>query len=410
VHVELHGLRPNREYWYRFRVGGQASETGRTRTAPAPGERVRNLRFAFASCQDFQAGRYTAYPHLVAEDVAFVAFLGDYIYETGLSSNPVRQHDGGRIASLAGYRNRYALYKGDPNLQASHAAFPWIVTWDDHEVSNNYAGLIQDQNLGSDAGPPEAFPALRAAAYQAWYEHNPVRLQPPKNASLRIYRSLGFGDLASLFVLDTRQYRTDQECGDELVPICAGFPSPAGDVLGPQQESWLTAGIAASQSRWNVLAQQVVFAPTPIGIFRNHDQWDGYPFARQRIVDFLRARPQRDSVVLTGDIHATGIGWVPGLTPSLSDPTTYSEPIAAEFVATGISSSGLDASFGSVIDGYPHIAYFETATRGYLRHEVTRDEWRADVRFVESVLVPVSPVRTEKSFVAEHGVLTPLPA
>jgi alkaline phosphatase D len=412
VHVDVGGLEPDRWYFYRFRAGGHVSDVGRTRTFPAPDASPSQMRFVSASCQNWQSGYYPAHAAIAAEDIDFVAFLGDYIYEGGASGSALRAHDGPRLRDLAGYRNRYALYKSDPDLQAAHRSCPWIVTWDDHEVSNNYAGLLQDENGGSDYPDPALFPEVRAAAYLAWYEHQPVRLLPPKGSALRIYRSLGFGDLAALFVLDTRQYRTDQDCGDDLFNACSTFPNPAGDMLGPQQEAWLLGGLAASQARWNVLAQQVVFSPTPLGIFRNYDQWDGYPHARQRIVDFLRARPQRDSVVLTGDIHSSGVGWVPGLTPG--DPSTYSDPVAAEFVATGISSSGLPASQAALVQqlfsSYPHVAYFETVTRGYLRHEVTRDAWRADVRFVESVLQPVSPVFTETSFVAEHGVLTPLPA
>jgi alkaline phosphatase D len=410
LHVDVNGLEPDRWYFYRFRAGGHASDVGRTRTFPAPGASPALLRFASASCQNWQQGYYPAHAAIAAEDLDFVAFLGDYIYESGVSASAVRPHDGPRISDLAGYRNRYALHKGDPDLQAAHRAFPWIVTWDDHEVSNNYAGLVQDEGLSN----PQLFPQLRAAAYLAWYEHTPVRLLPPKGSSLPIYRSLGFGDLAALFVLDTRQYRTNQECGDGLASICRGFPAPDGDMLGPQQEAWLFGGIAASTARWKVLAQQVVFAPTPFLTFRNFDQWDGYPLARQRILDFLRARSARDSVVLTGDIHSTGVGWVPSVMPSPNDPSTFSEPVAAEFVATGISSSGLPSDVADAIAeifvSYPHIEYFEPTTRGYLRHEVTRDAWRADVRFVESVLEPVSPVSTEASFVAEHGVLTPLPA
>jgi alkaline phosphatase D len=404
VHVDVNGLAPDRWYFYRFIAGGHVSPVGRARTMPALDASPALLRFASASCQHWESGFYTAHAAIAQEDIDLVAFLGDYMYEGGQGSSGVRVHDGPRVADLAGYRKRYALYKSDPNLQAAHLRCPWIVTWDDHEVSNNYAGLV----IGGATATP--IPELRAAAYQAWYEHMPVRLLPPKGASFRIYRDFAFGDLAKLFVLDTRQYRTDQDCNDAfLEPMCPTFPNPNGDMLGAAQESWLLNGIAASQSVWNVLAQQVVFAPTPIGTFRNFDQWDGYPHARQRIVDFLRAREQRDAVVLTGDIHSAGVGWVPGSTPG--GPPTYAEPIAAEFVATGISSGGLDEGTANLVEllfqTYPHIKYFEASTRGYLLHHVTRSEWRADVRFVTSVAEETADVYTELSFVAEHGVLDP---
>lgn len=403
VHVDVNGLAPDRWYFYRFHAGGHVSPVGRARTMPARDAAPGLLRFVSASCQNYKDGYYTAHAAIAQEDVDLVAFLGDYIYESG-GVGLVRDH-GARIQDLAGYRNRYGLYKSDGNLAAAHLVCPWIVTWDDHEVANNYVGLSPDEN-GPDAGlSPEQFAQLRAAGYQAWYEHQPVRLLPPKGSSFRIHRDLAFGDLAKFFVLDTRQYRTNQECGDSLSPVCAGFPNPAGDVLGAAQESWLLGGLGASSSVWNVLAQQVVFSPTPAGPLRNFDQWDGYPVARQRIVDFLRAREERNTVILTGDIHATGVGWVPGLTPG--NPNTYSDPVASEFVATGISSTGLDEGTASLVaqlfESYPHIDYFEPVTRGYLRHEVTRSEWRADVRFVETTLEETSPVFTAASFVVENG-------
>jgi alkaline phosphatase D len=408
VHVDVNGLLPDRWYFYRFFVGGHVSPVGRARTFPLPTDAPALMRFVTASCQNWQSGYWPAYTAIAEEDVDFVAFLGDYIYESGAGTDVVRPHDGPRIANIAGYRNRYALYKSDPGLQAAHQLCPWIATWDDHESSNNYAGLIQDETLAN----PQLFPALRAAAYQAWYEHTPVRLLPPKSQEFRIYRNLGFGDLASLFVLDTRQYRTNQQCGDGLKSPCAGFPDPLGDVLGPTQESWLTGGLAGSAARWNVIAQQIVFTPTPVAGMRNMDQWDGYPVARQRLVNFLRERPQRDTVVLTGDIHAAGAGWVPGFTPGT--PATYNTPVATEWVTTGISSTGFPPDLAvlaeEIFQNYPHLQYFEAVTRGYIRHEVTRDEWRADFRFVDSVTVPVSPVSTRASFVATHGVLEPEPA
>jgi alkaline phosphatase D len=405
VHVDVPGLESDRWYFYRFHAGAWTSPVGRTRTFPRPDRAPARARFASASCQNYTQGHYTAHAALAEEDLDFVAFLGDYIYESG-STGPVRSHQAGRIEDLAGYRQRYGLYKSDPNLQAAHARFPWIVTWDDHEVSNNYAGLVFDE---PPTPPPILpFPQLRAAAYQAWYEHQPVRLLPPKGTRFPIHRRLDYGDLASLFVLDTRQYRTNQECNDELAAACEGFPDPTGDLLGPQQEAWLFAGLGASAARWNVLAQQIVFAPTPIGTLLNFDQWDGYPFARQRVIDFLQAAAVRNPVVLTGDIHASGAGWVP------ADTRRLDTPIATEWVATGISSSGLAGALAAlakdVLEQLPHIAFFEAVRRGYLRHEVDRDTWRADFRFVSTVTQPSATVSTFASFAVEDGNPEPQPA
>jgi len=401
VHVDVNGLVPDRWYWYRFHAGGHTSPVGRTRTFPAPDAAPALLRFASASCQNYQSGFYTAHAALADEDLDFVAFLGDYIYEGGVGGG-VRQHDGPRITTLEGYRNRYALYRGDPNLQAAHARFPWIVTWDDHEVTNNYAGL---EALGGGA----AFEALRAAGYQAWYEHMPVRLLPPKDAFFPIFRSLDFGDLARVNVLDTRQYRTDQECGDAtLTPPCEGFPSPDGDMLGPVQEAWLQQRLLGSAAIWNVLAQQVILAPTPLGSALNYDQWDGYPVARARLVDFLAQNAIRNPVVLTGDIHAAGAGYVP------ADLVGFTQPLAAEWVATGISSSGLDPGTANLarlaFESLPQIKYFDGVQRGYVRHVVTRDTWQADFRFVSTTAEPVATVSTGASWAVGEGNPEPQPA
>jgi alkaline phosphatase D len=411
VHVDVNGLLPDRWYFYRFWADGHVSDVGRTRTFPAPDAAPALMRFASASCQSWQSGYYPAHAAIAQDDLDFVTFLGDYIYEGGISGDAVRPHDGPRITDLAGYRNRYALYKGDSNLQAAHRACPWIVTWDDHEVANNYAGLTPE--VGGI--PPQDFAALRAAGYQAWYEHQPVRLLPPKGSSFRIYRQHAFGDLASFFVLDSRQYRTDQECGGSLGVPCPGFPNPNGEMVGAAQEQWLLAGLAASSALWDVLAQQVVFAPTPLGQLRNFDQWDGYPLARERIVNVLRARIFRNAVVLTGDIHAAGAGWVPG------DLTAFTDPVATELVATGIASAfppDLAVLAELAIQALPHIDYFKatlgppeeaTPARGYVRHEVGRDTWQADFRFVDAY-DPDSEAFTDQSFVVERGNPEPQPA
>lgn len=405
VHVDVNGLEPERWYFYRFHAGGYVSPIGRARTFPRADQAPGLMRFVSASCQDFSDGFYTAHAAIAEEDVDFVSFLGDYIYESD-STGPARAHIGGRIRDLAGYRNRYAQYKEDPNLQAAHARFPWIVTWDDHEVANNYAGLSPDPD-GPIAGlSPEQFAQLRAAGYQAWYEHQPVRLLPPKSPFFRIHRDLDYGDLARFYVLDTRQHRTDLECADTpdtfgLKQPCPSFPNPDGELLGAAQEAWLYQQLEASNTRWNVLAQQVVFSPTPFGTLINTDQWDGYPVARARVVDFLQSRAVRNPVVLTGDIHAAGAAWVP------ADPVGFSQPAAAEFVATGLSSSGLDAGTASLAEGVlgqlPHIQFFDAVQRGYVRHVVTRDEWRADFRFVSTTAEPTASVATGISFVVEDG-------
>src|SRR5215510_1429837 len=176
VHVPVLGLAPDRWYWYQFRAGSELSPIGRTRTFPAPGSQPDRMRFAFVSCQNFEDGYYTAYEHLAEEDLDFVVHLGDYIYEGGASAGGPRQHLGGETTTLLDYRNRHAQYRDDANLQAAHASFPFIVVPDDHEVENNYAGAISEDNdiPGRTPVPPAAFLERRAHAYQAYYEHMPL--------------------------------------------------------------------------------------------------------------------------------------------------------------------------------------------------------------------------------------------
>lgn len=402
VHAEVDGLEPERWYWYRFDAGGEASPIGRTRTAPAPGSTPERLRLAFASCQHYEQGLYTAHQHLAREDVDLVAHLGDYIYETGrrTGSNLVRQHPPDETHDLASYRLRYAVYKTDPHLQAAHAAFPWIVTWDDHEVDNNYV-----DEFPQDATPRDAFLARRAAAYQAYYEHQPLRRRSmPSGPDLLLYRSLAFGSLARFHVLDTRQYRSDQACGDGNRVPCDEWRDPARTVLGDTQERWLEQEITSSRPVWSVLAQQVSMTPVPNPrrpelVYM--DAWSGYPPARDRLLAFLAEQRDRNFVVLTGDIHAS---FVMDVHRDVNDVT--SPMVGTEFMGTSITSAG-DGR-----DRWPQLSDYEStlpamrwhnARRGYVRCEVTPREWRTEYRIVPYVTRPGAPIETAATFVVTRG-------
>jgi alkaline phosphatase D len=404
VHVDVPQLEPDTWYWYRFTAGLWQSPVGRTRTVPDRDASPDGLRFALASCQNYKDGYYTAHAALAQEDLDLVVFVGDYIYETGPDGDPPvpgRNHVGDRLRSLEDYRNRYALYKTDPNLQAAHAAFPWIVTWDDHEVENNYAGFVQDATK-----PPTDMVQLRANAYLAYYEHMPIRVFAPKGPDLVIHRAFEYGDLAKFYVADTRQFRSDQRCNDEVGPACPEVGDPDDTMLGDAQEAWLFEEMQASRALWNVLTQQVLFTPTVFGgIFLNPDQWDGYPVARQRISDFVAANDIGNFVVLTGDIHATGAAF---LSATATDATT--PVIGAEFVAQGISST-FDRQLANIVEplalDLPHVRAFDAHLNGYVRCSVTRDSWVTDLRGVETILEPVSPVSTITSLLIEPGNLDP---
>ncbi len=399
VHAEVEGLRPGREYFYRFRAGGQVSPVGRTRTAPAPGARTDGLRFAFASCQDFSAGAYTAYQHLAAEDLAFVAFLGDYIYESRPNPNAARLHEGtDEPYTLENYRNRHAQYKTDRDLQAAHAAAPWIVTLDDHELDNNWADEIpQDPHLQT----PEAFRARRIAALQAYYEHMPLRrASVPRGLDMRLYRRLTFGGLVALHVLDTRQYRGDQPA------TLAEADDPTRSMTGDEQERWLRRGMKRSGARWNLLANQVMWATNdraagPAQTF-DFDNWDGYRAQRRRLLEFFG---QVDNpVVLTGDRHAT---WVCDLRPDFDQPSTPA--VGAELTGTSISSGGnpnraaFHATYDPIKAESPHWKYIDNR-RGYMLCDVTRDSLVASLRVVDTVWAPTGSITTAARFQVLDGV------
>jgi alkaline phosphatase D len=401
AHVEVRGLEPARWYWYRFKAGAALSPVGRTRTAPALGSRVDHLTFAFASCQHYEHGYFTAYRHMAAEDLDLVVHLGDYIYEGAAQTRSIRQHQGPEIMTLTDYRNRYALYKTDPDLQLAHASFPWIVTWDDHEVANNYAGAIDQHN-----SPSDAFLARRAQAYQAYYEHMPLRRSSlPRGPNMQLYRRLTYGRLAEFAMLDTRQYRTDQPCGDGFKARCAEALDPKATPTGPRQERWLLDGLVRSPARWNVIAQQVMMAEFSrvVGSERQYsmDKWNGYVAARNRILSFLLHRRPSNPVVITGDIHSN---WVAELKADFDNP--QSATVGTELVGTSISTGGdgvdMRPEVEAQMSAHPHIKFFN-AQRGYVRCDLTPERWQTDYRIVSAVTTPNAPISTRASFVIEHG-------
>lgn len=409
VHVELAGLKPDRWYWYRFAVGADVSPLGRTRTMPLADANPTRLRFAFASCQHYETGLFTLYEHMAKEDLDLVVHLGDYIYEYGGQDKRVRKHIGPECTTLDGYRTRYAQYKTDPALQAMHAAVPWLVTPDDHEVEDNFASAI----AGHGKVSPEDFLKRRAAAYQAYYEHMPLRAPAvPSGPDMKLYRRVGFGRLAEFFVLDTRQYRTDQPCGDGNKAPCGGELEPTATLMGEAQRDWLFTGLAASPARWNVLAQQVMMARVDRkpgeGVLYSMDQWPGYEVDRRRVLKFLGEKRIANPVVLTGDIHTN---WVNDLITDFDD--LGGRTVASEFVGSSISSGGdgprAPKDLDKLLADNPFLKFHNTE-RGYVSCEVTDKLWRSDYRTVEYVSRPGAPLNTRASFVIENGQPGPKPA
>jgi alkaline phosphatase D len=404
VHVEVSGLRPDRDYWYRFEAGGEASAVGRTRTAPALGAAVDRLRACFTSCQKYEAGFYAGYRALVEDDPDLVLFLGDYIYEGDPGSrNAVRLHQNPEPFDIGGYRVRYATYKTDPLLQAAHAVAPWVVIWDDHEVVNDYG---DDRGEGAD---PAVFLRRRAAAYQAFFEHMPLRRsQRPVGPDMLLHRALNWGGLAQFQLVDDRQHRDAPACvsptqSGKLIPDCDGRRDPARSVLGARQEAWLLDALARSDARWNLLTQQTLFGPMalgdptqPDGARFSLDGWDGYPATRDRITQrWLDARVS-NPMVLGGDIHAFAAGTVGH---GRDGPT-----VASEFVGGSMSSLGMDPAIAGAIQGLnPRLRTFNTAKRGYGRLDLRSDRAEIAFRAVADATDVDSPVSTLADYVVETG-------
>ena len=405
VHVEAGGLAPDRWYWYRFTAGDARSPVARTRTAPAPGA-VARLRFAFASCQQYEQGWFTAHRLLAAEDLDLVAFLGDYIYESSWGRDHVRKHDAGEPLTLADYRARYALYKSDPDLQKSHHAFPWILTWDDHEVDNDYAN-----DRAEDGMPREAFLARRAAAYRAFYEHQPLPASMrPSGPDMRIYTTLAWGRTAAFHVVDDRQYRDPQVCpskpgGSTVVDpsVCRAIADPSRTLLGAAQEAWLERQLAASGAAWNILAQQTLMAQLDrkLGPERQFwtDGWDGYPAARRKLLSYLGERKIANPVVIGGDVH---MHWVADLKPDFDD--ARSPVVASEFCGTSITSQGASQKMvDALLPENPHMKFGRSDRRGYVRASVAGGRLQAELVGLETVKKPDARADVLARFVVEDG-------
>jgi alkaline phosphatase D len=412
VHVEVAGLEARRPYWYRFTALGEQSAIARTRTAPMPGHRLERLRFAFASCSNWELGYFSAYRHMAAENPDLVVFLGDYIYEStvpdALADRTVRRHEGPAATDLTGYRNRYALYRTDPDLQALHAAAPCLATWDDHEVENDYANAWSEHMEVS----PEDFLRRRAAAYQAYYEHMPLRARAiPRDGAVRLYDRFRFGDLVTFAVLDGRQYRSKQPCevpprrrGHVAPDSCTERIDPQRTLLGEEQERWLIEGFKHCDTAWNVVAQGQLVAQlrqrSHAGVAGHWtDGWDGYPACRQRVLDAIAGTGLANPVFIGGDIHSY---WATDLKADFANPS--SPTIATEFVGTSITSDGPPYErLHAVLPENPHVRYFESRRRGYVAVDLWRDRLDTRFRAISDRRDPEATVATLKRVAVESG-------
>ena len=422
VHLEVPGLEPQRWYFFRFMVGDHVSPVGRTLTLPRPEAQVQRLRLAYASCQKWEDGYFSAWRHLRAEQPDGVVFLGDYIYEYPGRSSKVRVPTGGWVVTLDDSRQRYALYKSDPDLQAMHAACPWWVTWDDHEVQNDYAGTQPGDSGFNDPAPPGQFLSRRAAAYQAWYEHMPVSASVltqslaglASGAEMRIHQRVQFGQLADLYLLDARQYKDPQPCtkggamGSSIVnpAQCPAWPDPGRSLLGQRQEQWLAQELAqgrSRQTRWQMLGQQTLFGPRDFrpgpGQSLWNDGWDGYSAARTRLTDALQRHQVPNPVLLGGDVHEN---WVGHVKADYSNPASAS--IGVEFCGTSITSrSGGNARTAERLAENPHFVFADAQRKGYGLLDFSPTELRTILRVVDDVTRADAGIDTLARFVVEAG-------
>lgn len=393
VHVEPAGLAAGREYFYRFRADGHLSPVGRTRTAPAAGTTPAQLRFAMASCQHFEEGWYHAHRGIAADRPDLVVFLGDYMYENpSLALDTVRGYVlTGESDTLAEYRHRYAQYRTDPNLQAAHAAAPWLVVFDDHELENNWNSVNQSA-------------ARRQASFQAYWENMPLRAaQRPTGSAIPLYRRVQWGSLARFHMLDTRQYRSAQASAGS----CSTMRDPARTLTGATQEQWLLQALEQHPATWDLLGQQVFFAQRDGDGARSTcgdlstDAWDGYSASRDRLAAGWVQRGVPNMVVLTGDVHRH---WAADLRTDYYDFT--GPVIGSELVTTSVTSGGSGGGTppsSSWRANNPHIKYWQDQ-RGYVRATVTPTQLTAEFMVVTpSVLSTTASLVVDRRFAIQAG-------
>jgi alkaline phosphatase D len=405
--VVVDHLQPARDYWYRFMAGDEVSGTARTRTLPAANRELRDFRIAIANCQHFEHGQWAAYRHIARSAPDLTLHIGDYIYEGATTPNRVRAHAGGQCMTLTDYRRRYAQYQMDPALQMAHAAGPWISTWDDHEVENDYSGLYSGR-----AAEPAAFAKRRAAAYQAYFEHLPLPpTAAPVDGAVALYASRRIGRLADLYMLDQRQYRSAQACpqkgragGNRVGDDCLELQSESRTMLGTAQETWFDAQLKQARGQWNLLAQGTVFSQVDEQIGAGHryatDNWNGYPAARRRVLDALQRRRVKNPVIFSGDIHAfiaANIGTVPDQPDSM--------PLATEIVSASISSDARpQQQFEDWLKENPNLLLAEGRYRGYVALRLSPQRLQADLMALDDRDNPQSAQRVLQSLVIEAGV------
>ena len=394
VKVDVSDLVWGRNYYYRFAVQGRWSSTGRTRLAPKGGD-VSKLRFGVCSCANYGFGYFHGYRHMAGRaDLDAVVHLGDYFYEYGRDEYPDPDADPPEQLRLVDppedtwrledYRTRFGQYRRDPDLQECHRQHPFIVVWDDHETANNsWMGGAENHNKKADQGSWED---RVAAARQAFFEWIPIRENTEENPNRELYRSLSYGDLADIIMLDTRIEGREQQLG--ALTFAPDDPNLPKRLISADQEAWLKGRLMSSTARWKILGNQVVMGlwQSPGGAtYFNDDQWNGYPEGRGRLMGFLRDNVS-DVVVVTGDVHSS---WAVDVTvgDGSYDPDTQEGAVAVEFVTPGVTSpSGITPAIAdAIVAGSPHIRYFEVERRGYFVLDIQQSKVQADWYLLDGI-------------------------
>jgi alkaline phosphatase D len=397
AHVDVTDLAPGADYRYRFRYADWTSPVGRTRTLPEGSPTSYGI--GIVNCQMYESGHYAAYRHLLDEDIDLVVHLGDYLYEYPFKILPDRPVLPDRYLETVGdFRLRYAVYKADPDLQAAHHRFPFVSTWDDHEVANNYMGDLLANDDPAAAEPKGV--ALKAAAYQAWWENLPTRFPAPDGSRLDIFQAVTVGDLLRLYILDERQYSDLPPCRDSAIAgtdygDCDERLGEDRERLGDDQSSWLADSLGEGGVTWNLLGNPVVLAGVNGGIDEDAyylDTWDGFPQARRRLIDHLAAVD--NPVVLTGDYHA---GMVLDVRAEPFDQS--SALVATEFMAPAISSP----LFADDISARTPQLRQQINEHGYLTVTVTPDDLTATFRCLDDVKKADATISTTATWVVEAG-------
>ena len=411
VKVDVSGLAWGRNYFYRFAAQGRWSPTGRTRLAPKSSE-ANKLRFGVSSCANYAFGYFHGFRHMASRaDLDAVLHLGDYFYEYGNGSYPNGSPEEPQLrmlepphetVSLQDYRTRFSLYRRDPDLQECHRQHPFIVVWDDHETANNsWMGGAENHDPETEGPWPERV----AAARKAFFEWIPIRDNPDQ----RLYRTLKYGDLADIVMLDTRIEGREEQF--PLIVVPSDDPNAPSNIISAEQEAWLQDQITGSTAKWKIIGNQVVMSLWTIAdplsgavSYANEDQWNGYPEGRDRLMSFFQDNGISNTVVLTGDIHSS---WAMDVTvgDGSYDAETGEGAVAVEFVTPGVTSP-LDISQQIIdlfVSGNPHIRYAEPDHRGYLVLDVQDDKVQSDWYLIEGVDVDEGTEWLDASWAVYEG-------